>query len=223
MNEYFQAFLLGNAAILGNVCVLPLYPGFIAYLGGSVGKDGKASTPPWIGLVVFAGMITVMLALGWVLFTLNRSFSSIFDWFLPVIFGIVIVLGIAMMLGRNPFARLATAQLPLGNGRFTTAFLYGMLLGPMTLPCTGPLIVATFVLGVGDTASLLDGIVYFIAFGFGFGWPLVALPLLASPIQHHLTRWVAHHYAVIGRVSGMLLVVIALFGFWNDVVPALNL
>ena len=27
MSEYVEAFTLGNAAILGNVCLLPLYPG----------------------------------------------------------------------------------------------------------------------------------------------------------------------------------------------------
>jgi len=26
-----EAFLLGNAAILGNVCMLPLYPGLLAF------------------------------------------------------------------------------------------------------------------------------------------------------------------------------------------------
>ena len=34
MNELLQAFVLGNTAILTNVCVLPLYPGLIAFLAG---------------------------------------------------------------------------------------------------------------------------------------------------------------------------------------------
>lgn len=29
-----QAFVLGNASILTNVCLLPLYPGMVAYLLG---------------------------------------------------------------------------------------------------------------------------------------------------------------------------------------------
>ena len=35
MSEYVQAFVLDNGAILGNVCVLPLYPGLIVFLGGT--------------------------------------------------------------------------------------------------------------------------------------------------------------------------------------------
>ena len=32
MSEYLAAFALGNAAILGNVCMLPLYPGLFTRL-----------------------------------------------------------------------------------------------------------------------------------------------------------------------------------------------
>lgn len=31
MHELLQAFLLGNGAILTNVCILPLYPGLMAF------------------------------------------------------------------------------------------------------------------------------------------------------------------------------------------------
>ncbi|MEJ7902437.1 MAG: cytochrome c biogenesis protein CcdA [Thermomicrobiales bacterium] len=222
MGEYVGAFLLGNGAILGNVCVLPLYPGFIAFLGGTASSNLSGWLRPFLGLIVFAGMMTVMLALGWILFELNQTFSSIFEWFLPALFGTVIVLGIAMLLGKNPFARIATLQVPLVRSPIMTALLYGMVLGPMTLPCTGPLIVSTFVLGVGDLGSLTDGIVYFVAFGLGFGWPLVVLPFLATPVQAHITRWLARHYAIVGRLSGALLILVAVFGFWVDVLPSLQ-
>lgn len=212
MGEYVGAFLLGNGAILGNVCVLPLYPGFIAFLGGTASSRLSGWLRPFLGLIVFAGMMMVMLALGWILFELNRTFSSIFDWFLPAVFATVIALGMAMLLGKNPFARMATLQLPLVRSPIMTALLYGMILGPMTLPCTGPLIVSTFVLGVGDLGSLTDGIVYFVAFGLGFGWPLVVLPLLTTTVQTHITRWLAKHYAI----------VVAVFGFWVDVLPSLQ-
>ncbi len=221
MGEYAQAFLLGNGAILGNVCILPLYPGFIAFLGGAASTDHAGRIRPFLGLLVFAGMMTVMLALGWVLFELNQTFSSIFSWFLPVVFGTVIVLGLMMLVGKNPFARMTSPQAPVVRSPFATAFLYGMVLGPMTLPCTGPLIISTFVLGVGDPGSLIEGILYFVTFGLGFGWPLVALPFVATPVQRHITRWLTRHYAAVGRLSGALLIVVAVFGFWADVLPSL--
>ncbi len=221
MSDYAQAFLLGNGAIIGNVCVLPLYPGFIAFLGGTARSDHAERSRPFLGLAVFSGMISVMLALGWVLFELNQTFSSIFTWFLPVVFATVIVLGIMMLVGRNPFARMASLQAPVVRSPLVTAFLYGMVLGPMTLPCTGPLILSTFVLGIGDLGSLMEGMLYFVTFGLGFGWPLVALPFLATPVQRRITRWLARHYAIVGQLSGALLIVVAVFGFWADVLPSL--
>lgn len=216
-----QAFLLGNGAILGNVCVLPLYPGLIAFLGSTTGSGRPYRGRPLLGLVVFAGVIAVMLLLGWILFQLNRSFSSIFDWFLPAIFGLVVVLGLLMIVGRNPFVSIASVRAPLMGNPFTTAFLYGLLLGPMTLPCTGPLVISAFVLGAGDFGSLLDGILYFVAFGFGFGWPLVALPFIATPLQRQITRWLSAHHRSIELASGALLIAVAAYGFWGDVVPNL--
>ena len=53
MNELVGAFVLGNAAILTNVCLLPLYPGLIAFLAGSA-AEGNRRTTPWLGLAVLA-------------------------------------------------------------------------------------------------------------------------------------------------------------------------
>jgi len=219
VSEYLSAFSLGNAAILGNVCVLPLYPGLIAFLGGTSATGKRSRLTPFLGLAVFAGVMVVMLALGFVLYQLNRTFGSIFDWFLPLIYGLVILLGLLMIAGRNPFKRMATVQAPVVSNPVATAFLYGMLLGPMTLPCTGPIVISTFILGVDDFGTLSDGILYFLAFGFGFGWPLILLPVLATPFQRSLTRWLTHHSVAITRVSGLMLVGVALAGFWFDVIP----
>ena len=221
MDEYVRAFALGNGAILGNVCVLPRYPGLIAFLGGMAGDGRSQRGRPLLGLVVFAGVVTIMVGLGALLFQLNRSFSSIFDWLLPVIFGVVVLLGLLMIAGKNPFARMTTAQAPMLRNPVVTAFLYGMLLGPMTLPCTGPVVISAFVLGVGDVGSLLDGLLYFIAFGFGFGWPLVLLPFIAAPAQRQITGFLTRHHTGVERWSGALLIVVAVYGFWVDVLPNL--
>ena len=222
MSEYVQAFVLGNGAILGNVCVLPLYPGLIAFLGGMAGDSRSQRTRPFLGFIVFAGVVTIMVGLGALLFQLNRSFSSIFDWLLPLIFGSVVILGLLMVAGKNPFARMTTAQAPMLRNPVVTAFLYGMLLGPMTLPCTGPVVISAFVLGVGDVGSLVDGLLYFVAFGFGFGWPLVALPLVAAPAQRQITGWLTRHHTGVERWSGALLIVVAAYGFSVDVLPNIS-
>lgn len=223
MSAYWGAFLLGNAAILGNVCMLPLYPGLLAFLAGSMQNGRLRGRGVVLGACVLAGVLLGMTALGFALFVVGQSFSRILPWLLPAAYGSVFVLGVAMLLGRNPFARLATMQTPLLANPYAASLLYGGLLAPMTLPCTGPVIIGAFVLGAGSAAALGESLAYFLVFGLGFGWPLLALPLIAPPSQRGLTRWLAHHATLLGRLSGALLIGIALFGFWVDVLPNLNL
>lgn len=220
MPNYLEAFLLGNAAILGNVCVLPLYPGMIAFLAGR-GAAGGLRKNLFLGILVLAGVLSLMLLVGLSLFLLRRSIAGILPVFLPLAYSAVLILGALLLAGRNPFAGLASAQVPILRNPYVTAYLYGLLLGPMTLPCTGPLIISAFVLGTGDALVLADGLLYFLAFGLGFGWPMVALALLAAATGQRLTRWLSHRETTIQRLSGVLLILIALFGFWIDVVPNL--
>lgn len=222
MTEYVEGFLLGNGAILTNVCVLPLYPGLVAFLAGSAGNDRARRGGALIGAVVLAGVLSMMLGLGLVLYLLRQSFSAALPWLLPLIYGVVIALGVAMLLGRNPFARMATTQAPILRSPFATGYLYGLLLGPMTLPCTGPVIISAFVLGAGSAGALADSMLYFLAFGVGFGWPLVLLPLIAAPVQRHATRWLAGHHRLVGRLAGLVMLAIGLFGVWVDILPNLN-
>ncbi len=78
-----------------------------------------------------------------------------------------------------------------------------------------------FVLGAGSVVSLADGLLYALAFGLGFGWPLVALPSLAVPAQRHLTRWLVGRYGLLTRAAGLILVGIGVFGTWTEIVPSL--
>ncbi len=219
MSQYLEAFILGNGAILGNVCMLPLYPGLIAFLAGNANNERAARATGWLGALVLAGILSMMTLVGFGVFALQQSFGAILPLLLPLIYGTVILLGALMLIGFNPFARLATMQMPVVRNPYMAAYVYGLLLGPMTLPCTGPLIVSAFVLGTGSIASLADGLIYFLFFGLGFGWPLVLLPLFALPAQRRLTQWLSQHYALLGRASGILLLLIGLFGIWTEVLP----
>ncbi|MCB0090899.1 MAG: hypothetical protein KDE54_23550, partial [Caldilineaceae bacterium] len=68
-------------------------------------------------------------------------------------------------------------------------------------------------------ARLADSLTYFLAFGLGFGWPLVLLPLVTSPVQRHFTRWMTSNYKLLTRASGLLLLLIGIFGLYADVLP----
>jgi cytochrome c-type biogenesis protein len=217
MNELFGAFLLGNAAILTNVCLLPLYPGLIAFLAGNTGASRRVT--PWLGLMVLLGVLSLMTLFGGLLYALQASFGGVLPWLLPLIYGAVILLGLLMILGINPFTRAAQMQSPVLRSPLASAYLYGVLLGPMTLPCTGPVVVSAFLLGAGSASALASSLLYFFAFGLGFGWPLLALPLLASAVQRRSLGWLTRNHTLLTRVSGVLLLGVGIFGIVIELLP----
>lgn len=219
MEQLVEAFVLGNSAILTNVCILPLYPGLIAFLAGNADNERAQKANKWLGLLVLAGVLSLMTAVGALLFLLQQSFGAILPILLPLIYAAIILLGLLMLSGRNPFTRLTTLQTPVLSNPYVGAYTYGLLLGPMTLPCAGPVILSAFLLGAGSLAALSDGLLFFLAFGLGFGWPLVLLPLLALPLQRRFTRWMSRNYSVLTRASGVLLVFIGFLGIYVDLLP----
>ena len=221
MSQLLEAFVLGNSAILTNVCILPLYPGLIAFMAGTAANERAHKASRWLGLLVLAGVLTLMIVVGAILYLLQQSFGAILPILLPVIYGAIILLGVLMLFGHNPFNRLSTMQTPVLRNPYMAAYVYGLLLGPMTLPCAGPIILSAFLLGAGSFAALGDGLIFFLAFGLGFGWPLVLLPFLAMPFQRRFTKWMTQHYGLLTRVSGALLVAIGLLGIYSDLLPQL--
>ena len=217
MTHAFEAFGLGAAAILTNACVLPLYPGLIAFLAGGTQENRRSSG--WLGLIVLLGVLTMMLLIGLIVFVLQQTFSVLLPVVLPLVYGLVIVSGVLLLLERNPFARLAIAQTPVLRNRFAAAYVYGLLLGPMTLPCTGPIISSAFFLGASDTKLLVDGLIYFFFFGLGFGWPLIVLPWIALPLQRRFVGWLSIHHQLLNRASGILLIAVGVFGIVTELLP----
>jgi cytochrome c-type biogenesis protein len=221
MQEYLQAFSLGNAAILGNVCLLPLYPGLLVVLANGGRGSRGAHAFKWLGLATFAGVVTAVVALGLLLYLLSVAFAEVLGWLLPAVYGVVLLLGVAMLLRRNPFTRLAGARVPFLASPTASAYVYGLLLGPMTLPCTGPIILSAFVIGgVSGGGALVDSLLYFLFLALGFGWPLVVLPFLALAVQHSLTGLLTRYHGTVTVLSGCLLVGIATAGLWRYGVSA---
>jgi cytochrome c-type biogenesis protein len=113
-----------------------------------------------------------------------------------------------MLAGRNPFARLAGVRMPVVRQPLGQAYVYGLLFGPVALPCAGPFVVALLAIsiGVAETATRMAG---FVAFGVGFGLPLIGLSLIGAVRARAITGWLARHQTRLMRIAGALLIVAA--------------
>lgn len=209
MNAIFTSLVLGLLATT-SPCVLPLYPGFLAYIsGGQQGIQGKIGRY-LLGFFILAGVLFMMLALGGIIAFLSVSVGRALSVIIPIADSIIILLGVLLLMNINPFKTLPQIRVPVLSHPFVNAFIYGLLYGPIALPCSGPLVVSTFALSLtaGEFFSKLG---IFFWFGMGFGIPLLILSFLSGTAQHWITRQFARRARLINLISGLLLATIGIY------------
>ena len=209
MDAIFTSLSLGLLATT-SPCVLPLYPGFLAYIsGGQEGLQGKVGRY-LLGFFVLAGVLTMMLALGSIIALLSVSVGRVLSVIIPIADLIIILLGILLLLNINPFKTLPQIQVPVLSHPFVNAFVYGLLYGPIALPCSGPLVVSIFALSF-TVAEFFSKLNIFFWFGIGFGMPLLVLSFFSGAAQRWITRQFAQHARLINLISGLLLIGIGIY------------
>jgi cytochrome c-type biogenesis protein len=207
---------LGSAFVLGlgsaaSPCLLPLYPGFISYLAANGRSLEGSRVAGLLGLAVLAGVLSAMILVAGFVMLLALPMSSILRIGVPLIDAILIGLGLLLVLGRNPFARFATIRVPVVRHPIGQAYVYGLFLGPIALPCAGPFLVAILAISLG-VADALTRVAGFVAYGLGFGLPLVALSFLSAAQGRTVAGVIAERYGMILRLAGVLLMAA---GLWD--------
>ena len=207
MEAILTSFTLGLLAT-GSPCILPLYPGFLAYLSGNQAAGSRKRY--FLGFFVLFGVLSMMLVLGGVIALLSVSIGSALALIIPLADFLIIGLGILLLLDINPFKQLPQLRVPGLRNPFANAYVYGLLYGPIALPCSGPLLVAIFALSLtaGEALSKLGT---FFWFGLGFGFPLLLLSLLSGTFQRQITRAFAIYSRQINIIGGLLLLGIAFY------------
>lgn len=208
MDVALTSLVLGLLAT-SSPCVLPLFPGFLAYLSGQSGLE-QSRRKYLLGLFVLAGVLTMMLALGGLIALLAVSVASILAYIIPLADLLILCLGLLLLFDRNPFVTLPQIRVPVLQHPFLNAYVYGLLYGPIALPCSGPLVVGIFALSF-TAGEALSKLWTFLWFGLGFGIPLLVLSLLSGAFQRQLVSLFARHSRAVNIVGGLLLVTVAVY------------
>lgn len=196
-------------------CVLPLYPGFLAYLSGSQDQLGERRGRYLLGFFVLGGVLTMMLVLGALIAAFSVSVGRALSVIIPAADVLILLLGIMLLANINPFKRLPQVKIPLISHPYANAFLYGLLYGPIALPCSGPLVVGIFAFSL-TAGEVLDKLSVFLWFGLGFGLPLLLLSFLSGANQRWLTRQFAQRARLINVIGGILLIGVAIYDLANN-------
>ncbi len=224
MDGLWLAFTLGLASA-ASPCLLPLYPSFLAYLTANTRALEGRRASGFLGLIILGGVLTTMLAVAVILVVVAVPIGAVLGYLIPLVDGLLILLGILLLAGRNPFERLPGATVPIVANPYGQAYLYGLMLGPLALPCAGAFALSLIAFSVG-LADALPRILTFLAFGLGFGLPLVLLSLLAGARRQAVVRVITRHHRTIEIVGGVLLISVGLWDLgmnWDNILLTFGL
>jgi cytochrome c-type biogenesis protein len=223
--------VLAGAVSFASPCVVPLVPGYLAYLAGLVGADAPAATvaeaeaeAPRSGRWRVAGAAALFVAgftavFGAILVGVVQVADALVrnEALLQRAGGVVmIVMGLAFA-GLVPLLQRERRVHWVPRAGVWGAPLLGAVFGLGWVPCVGPTLAGVVAVAAGTGGGSLRGVVLTLAYCAGLGLPFVAIALGASRAVRAL-GWLRRHARGIQVAGGVLLVGVGLLlvsGLWG--------
>ena len=224
---FFSLLVAFGAGVLSflSPCVLPLIPGYLAYLAGTNLEEVQSqSTLRWrVTLHAFwfvLGCAVVLMLLG-ALAALFGNTLSTYQQVLERVGGLLLILFGIALTGLLPLPWLSnTHRIQVKSDRSTwwRSGLIGLTFGASWSACAGPVLGTILVLTVVKSQVLLQGVIVMLAFAAGQGVPFLLVALLvdrASTFLRRLRRSTAL-LSYIGSAILMLVGISLLFGLFSN-------
>jgi cytochrome c-type biogenesis protein len=228
--------VLAGAVSFASPCVVPLVPGYLAYLAGLVGADAPPATVaqaqgPRSGRWRVAGAAGLFVAgftvvFGAILVGVVWLSDALVDneAVLQRVGGIVmIVMGLAFV-GLIPVLQNERRVHWVPRAGVWGAPLLGAVFGLGWVPCIGPTLAGVVAVAAGTGGGSLRGLVLTLAYCAGLGVPFVLIALGAGRAVR-AQAWLRAHVRGIQIAGGVLLVLVGLAlatGLWAEIVTLLR-
>jgi cytochrome c-type biogenesis protein len=215
MNEValVTAFTAGFVSFLAP-CVLPIIPGFLAYLAGSRGGVKASRLEIFLNSLFFvAGFSFIFALLGVLLNTVLETVAYDVQVWLARIGGVLIIffgLYLTGLIKIGILEREHKFKVALGGrSKYITSFIFGLAFAAGWTPCVGP--VLGVILGL---AASSPGIAFFLllSYALGLGVPFLIVGLFTAQAAGFISRY-AKVLSYANIVFGVILIVLGVLVF----------
>lgn len=224
---------LAGTVSFASPCVVPLVPGYLAYLAGLVGAEAPASERDLIGsrpgqgrfrvagaaLLFVAGFTVVFGAGSIVVLGLSDVLVADARW-LERIGGVLTILMGLVFVGFVPILQRDLRPHPVPRAGLVGAPLLGAVFALGWTPCLGPTLTGVMSVAAGTQvgSATVRGGVLVVAYCLGLGLPFVLLAVGARWAVR-ATGWLRRHARAVQIGGGVLLLCVGVAlttGVWDD-------
>ena len=207
-------------------CVLPLVPGYVAFLGGATGAEAMAPARGHRPGRALAGALAFVLGFSFVYVAYGTIFGGLGGALkmhqreIQVVFGSVTILFGLLFAGWLPSSSFLNREARvhwLPSATVGGAGILGVLFGVGWAPCTGPALSAILSIATATPgASAWRGALLMSVFCLGLGLPFLAAAVAAEKVAS-VASFARRHTALMLRIGGVMLVAIGILevtGWW---------
>jgi cytochrome c-type biogenesis protein len=209
-------FLAGLVSF-ASPCVLPIIPGFLAYIAGtSLGENSKKKEIFLASLFFVLGFSIVFSLLGVLLNTVLATVAYSAQAWLSRIGGVVIIVFGLYLTGLLDIPFLAKAHTmkvsTKKHSRYVTSFLFGFAFAAGWTPCVGAILGAIIALAASNPGS---SFALLLSYSLGLGVPFLIVGLFASQATGFIARH-AKAFETLSKVFGFVLIILGVFVFTQE-------
>jgi cytochrome c-type biogenesis protein len=218
--NFLLAFSGGLLSFL-SPCVLPLVPGYIAYIAGNAVEHSDERQSK-IGLLFRAllfvlGFSTVFILLGASVTALSQVLFANKILFQKVGGVVIIIMGIHLtgLIKWKFLYREKRLLNPLRKGRNIGPYFIGMAFAAGWTPCIGP-ILSSILIFAGNMDTFGTGLAMLIFYSLGMGVPFMLVAALIEKFTEAFKRF-SKFMPYVSIISGVLLVAMGLLIFTGNI------
>ncbi|KLO22971.1 cytochrome C biogenesis protein [Marinitoga sp. 1197] len=211
---YLGAFLGGIISFF-SPCVLPLIPLFFGILMTDLNDTMltiKRGIAFFLGLSIFFSILGVFAGTA-------GSFLSTYQSIFNIIAGFFIIsLGIFYLFGKDGFKGFKIDLNKHKNSSFFSAFIIGILISFVWIPCSGPVLAAVLTFA-STTSNVFSGGLMLFVYSLGISIPFLffsgAISKILSKITFGTPKW-EKYIRIFGGILLIIMGILVIFGLFNS-------